>query len=130
MDIEALAGRFEYGTMAYGCALGLARAVEFILECGSEAILAHDLMLRERLVKGLKHLGAQILSPSKASECSPIVSARFPGYSSHAVVSILKDHGVIVSPRADFVRFSPHLYNCSDDIDLALEILDRAHESI
>jgi selenocysteine lyase/cysteine desulfurase len=118
------AGRFEYGTMAYGCALGLARAVEFIQACGSEAILAHDLMLRERLVKGLKQLGAQILSPSNTSECSPIVSARFPGYSSHAVVDILKDHGVIVSQRADFVRFSPHFYNCSDDIDLALEILD------
>jgi len=24
------------------------------------------------------------------------------------------------------VRFSPHLYNCSDDIDHALEVLDQA----
>lgn len=27
---------------------------------------------------------------------------------------------------ADFVRFSPHLYNSSADVDYALEILDRA----
>ena len=38
MDIEPLAGRFEFGTMAYGCALGLGKAVEFILGLGSDAI--------------------------------------------------------------------------------------------
>jgi cysteine desulfurase/selenocysteine lyase len=124
------AGRFEFGTMAYGCALGLGKAVEFILELGSDAIFEHDLKLRGRLVEGLKQLGAQLLSPSNEKEYSPIVSARFPNFSSRTLVDFLKEHGVIVSPRADFVRFSPHLYNSSDDIDLALEVLNRAHESI
>jgi len=124
------AGRFEYGTMAYGCALGLAKAAEFIITLGTDAVFAHDLKLRARLAEGLKQLGAQLLSPSKAKELSPIVSARFPGLSSRVLVNFLKDHGVIVSARADFVRFSPHLYNSSEDIDLALEILDRAHEAI
>jgi selenocysteine lyase/cysteine desulfurase len=120
------AGRFEFGTMAYGCALGLGKAVEFILTLGSEAIFAHDLKLRERLVEGLKQRGAQLLSPSNEKERSPIVSARFPGCSPRRIVGYLKEQGVIVSPRADFIRFSPHLYNSSDDIDRALEILDRA----
>jgi cysteine desulfurase/selenocysteine lyase len=124
------AGRFEFGTMAYGCALGLGKAVEFILELGSDAIFEHDLKLRGRLVEGLKQLGAQLLSPSNEKEYSPIVSARFPNFSSRTLVDFLKEQGVIVSPRADFVRFSPHLYNSSDDIDLALEVLNRAHESI
>ena len=124
------AGRFEYGTMAYGCALGLAKAVAFLLSLGPEAIFRHDMKLRQRLVSGLQQRGARLLGPSDEKVCSPIVSSRFPGFSSRAIVSLLKDHGVIVSPRADFVRFSPHLYNCSDDIDLALEILDRAHEHI
>jgi len=124
------AGRFEYGTMAYGCALGLAKAVEFLLTIGEETIFTHDLKLTERLVEGLKQRGAQLLSPSNEKERSPIVSARFPGFSSRTMVKFLKDHGVIVSPRADFVRFSPHLYNSTDDIDRALEILDRAYESI
>ena len=124
------AGRFEYGTMAYGCALGLAKAVEFLLTIGEETIFTHDLKLTERLVEGLKQRDAQLLSPSNEKERSPIVSARFPGFSSRTMVKFLKDHGVIVSPRADFVRFSPHLYNSTDDIDRALEILDRAYESI
>jgi selenocysteine lyase/cysteine desulfurase len=124
------AGRFEFGTMAYGCALGLGKAVEFILSLGADAIFEHDLKLRERLVEGLKQRGARLLSPSNEKERSPIVSTRFPGFSSRAVVSFLKEQGIIVSPRADFVRFSPHLYNSSDDIDLALEILDQANESI
>ncbi len=124
------AGRFEYGTMAYGCALGLASAVEFLLTIGAETIFRHDMQLRQRLISGLKQRGARLLGPADEKDCSPIVSARFPGFSSRAIVKFLKDHDVIVSPRADFVRFSPHLYNCSDDIDLALEVLDRAHESI
>ncbi len=123
------AGRFEYGTMAYGCALGLAKAVDFILACGTKAIFAHDLKLGERLAKGLKQRGAQLLTPASEKERSPIISARFPGFSSRTVVNFLKDHGVIVSPRADFVRFAPHLYNSSDDIDHALQVLDRAFES-
>jgi len=119
------AGRFEYGTMAYGCALGLAKAVEFILACGTKAIFAHDLKLGERLARGLKQRGAQLLSPASEKERSPIISARFPGFSSRTLVNLLKDHGVIVSPRADFVRFAPHLYNSSDDIDHALQVLNR-----
>jgi selenocysteine lyase/cysteine desulfurase len=120
------AGRFEFGTMAYGCALGLGKAVEFILALGSDAIFAHDLKLRERLVEGLKQRGAQLLSPVNDKEHSPIVSARFPDFSESSIVDYLKEKGVIVSPRADFIRFSPHLYNSSDDIDRALEILDQA----
>ena len=120
------ASRFEFGTMAYGCALGLAKAIEFILNLGVDAVLAHDLKLRARLVEGLEQRGAQLLGPSVEKEQSPILSVLFPGFSSHRIVDFLKAQGVIVSPRADFVRFSPHLYNCSDDIDHALEILDHA----
>jgi selenocysteine lyase/cysteine desulfurase len=123
------AGRFEFGTMAYGCALGLAKAIEFILALGSDTIMAHDLELAERLTEGLKRRGAQLLSPSNANERSPIVSARFPGFSSRTLVDLCKAQGVIVSPRADFVRFSPHLYNGSDDIDHALSVLDQAFGS-
>ena len=120
------AGRFEFGTMAYGCALGLAKAIEFILSLGVDAVYAHDLELRGRLAEGLKQRGAQLLSPAYDNESSPIVSARFAGFSSRRLVDALKGQGVIVSPRADFVRFSPHLYNSSDDIDRALDVLDGA----
>jgi selenocysteine lyase/cysteine desulfurase len=120
------AGRFEFGTMAYGCALGLAKVVEFILTLGADAVFSHDMELRARLVEGLEQRGAQLLGPSDQNECSPILSALFPGFSSHRIVDSLKKQDVIVSPRADFVRFSPHLYNGSDDIDHALEALDQA----
>lgn len=120
------AGRFEFGTMAYGCALGLAEAIKFILSLGVDAVCAHDFKLRTRLAEGLKQRGAQLLSPVEDTECSPIVSARFAGFSSRRLVDSLRQQDVIVSPRADFVRFSPHLYNSSDDIDHALEVLDRA----
>ena len=120
------AGRFEFGTMAYGCALGLAKAIEFICGRGIDAVYEHDLKLRNRLAEGLQQCGARLLSPVNDHALSPIVSARFEGFSSRRLVESLKDKGVIVSPRADFVRFSPHLYNSSDDIDHALDILNQA----
>ncbi|GMQ85653.1 MAG: hypothetical protein BMS9Abin07_1220 [Acidimicrobiia bacterium] len=41
-----------------------------------------------------------------------------------AVAEGLNDARVIVSQRRDLVRFSPHLYNTSDDIAGALDVID------
>ena len=72
------------------------------------------------------HGALLVVDATQSAGAIPIVSARFPDRFSRTIVDFLKEQGVIVSPRADFVRFSPHLYNSSDDIDLALEVLDRA----
>jgi selenocysteine lyase/cysteine desulfurase len=52
------------------------------------------------------------------------VAARFPGIDPVAVAQGLNDARVIVSQRRDLVRFSPHLYNTSDDIARALDAID------
>jgi selenocysteine lyase/cysteine desulfurase len=119
----ASAKRFEFGTMAYGCALGAAIALEHALKLDVHAIHAHNRQLSDRLIAGLRTLGAEILSPEKASERSSIVAARFPGHASRTLVAGLKRHEVILSLRGDFLRFSPHLYNSSEDIDRALSEL-------
>jgi len=120
------AKRYEYGTMAYGTALGAAEAVNHLLGIGVDAIAAHNSVVSGELADGLAALGAEILSPANLEERSATLAARFPGKSSEVFAATLKDEGVIASLRRDFIRFSPHLYNDSGDVQQALAAIDSA----
>ena len=120
------AKRFEYGTMAYGTALGATEAIEYLLELGIDSIAAHNRSIAEELRAGLTELGADILSPAPAPERSAIVAARFPGRNSGALTASLKEQDVVASLRRDFIRFSPHLYNDSEDVRQVICALGRA----
>lgn len=117
------AKRYEFGTMAYGTALGAGEALRYLLEIGIDAIAAHNRAVSDELRAGLEDLGAEILSPKDPSERSATVAARFPGHESAAFAATLKTQGVVASLRRDFIRFSPHLYNNSDDIETALSAI-------
>ena len=77
------------------------------------------------LTETLQRLQADIISPLNDEERTSIVSARFPGKISAEIVQSLAEANIVVSPRHDFMRFSPHLYNSSDDIERALAELER-----
>jgi cysteine desulfurase / selenocysteine lyase len=117
------ARRFEFSTMAYGCAIGLTRSIDYLRQIGIDRIAAHDLALGERLLAGLRDLGADIVSPEGDRARSAIIGARLPGLEPRRVVRHLGEAGIVVSPRRDLVRFSPHLYNTEGDIDQALDAL-------
>lgn len=117
------ASRFEFSTMAYGCALGLEASISFLLEVGVGRIEAYNRSLADQLVAGLTALGAQIVSPGDPARRTSIVAARFPGHDPGEVASRLNEAGVVVSHRRDLIRFSPHLYNTSEDIERALEVV-------
>jgi cysteine desulfurase/selenocysteine lyase len=119
------AGRFEFGTMAYGCAHGLTESVNYLVNKGVDNIFAHNLALTEILIEGLKSLDAEIISPENKEERSPIVSAKIPGKDPKDIAKKLGEAGIVISQRNDLVRFSPHLYNSSDDIAKVLEELRR-----
>lgn len=125
MELPETARRFEYGTMGYGNAIGLARAIDTLMDVGIEHIAVHNLGLATQLIDGLEARGADILSPQASDERTSIVSMRLPGTDSAKIAAQLNAQGVVVSGRNDFVRFSPHLYNTAEDIERALAELDR-----
>jgi cysteine desulfurase/selenocysteine lyase len=75
---------------------------------------------------GLRELGAEVLGPKDAASRSATVAARFPGKDSADFARTLKEADVIASLRRDFIRFSPHLYNSSDDINQGLSAIRAA----
>ncbi len=120
------ASRFEYSTMAFGCALGLTNAIEYLLGIGVDSIFAWNAGLADVLIDGLDLLGADVVSPRSGPERTSIVAVQFPGSDVDELARALHDAGVVASARMGAVRFSPHLYNTSDDITRALDVLRQA----
>jgi cysteine desulfurase / selenocysteine lyase len=114
------ARRFEFSTMAYGCAIGLTEAICYLQRIGIDRIYSHNLSLADRLAAELSTLGAQVVSPRTGNQRTSIVSARFPGRDPANIVNHLGARGIIVSARRDFVRLSLHLYNSDRDVDRVL----------
>jgi selenocysteine lyase/cysteine desulfurase len=125
VDYPATARRFEFSTMAYGCALGLARSIEFLLDAGVERIFEYNRHLADLLIEGLRERDAEITSPLNDAERTAIVTARFPGVDPVEIASKLKEARVVASSRSDGIRFSPHLYNSEADIERSLECIDE-----
>ena len=123
VEFPATAQRFEYSTMAYGCAIGLARSIDYIVDVGVERIFSYNMHLADLLIEGLEERNVKIISPRNETERTSIVAARFPGKDPEEVAQKLKAAQVMVSARKDFVRFSPHLYNQPVDIERAFEVI-------
>lgn len=120
------AKRYEFGTMAYGTAFGATVATNYLLDLTIARIAEHNRALASRLAEGLRALGAELLGPSDPAQRSATVAARFPGKDVADFARTLKQADVIASLRRDFIRFSPHLYNSSDDIEQALRAIKAA----
>ena len=118
------ASRFEFSTMAYGCAIGLTSAIEFLNHVGIESIFDHNQSLADALISGLMDRGVEVTSPRSPAERSAIVTAQFAGLDSSDVTERFKESDIRVACRQDVVRFSPHLYNEMVDIEAALSCVD------
>ena len=125
IDYPQSAQKFEFSTMAFGCAVGLTRAISFLNDVGVENIFQYNRQLADRLIEGLQTRGAVITSPLEDKSRSSIVRAHFENIGSNKIIQSLKRAGVFVSRRGDSIRFSPHLYNSMSDIDKALAEIDN-----
>jgi selenocysteine lyase/cysteine desulfurase len=126
LEMPDSAKRYEFGTMAYGNVLGATQALNYLLDRTIEKIHAHNAAIAGQLRQGLESMGAEVLSPKNPAECSATVAARFPGKDSASFARELKVNKVIASLRRDFIRFSPHLYNSSADIERGLASIQAA----
>jgi cysteine desulfurase / selenocysteine lyase len=119
------ASRFEGGTPIFVGALSLHESINVIEEAGVERIARHVLAVTDRLVEGLRGVGAEIKTVRTGSESSGIVTFRLPGADSVELGRALARDGVVTTYRANGVRVAPHGYNTARDIDALLDIVRR-----
>ena len=129
VDYPNSAEKFEFSTMAFGCALGLAKSIQYLADIGVEDIFKYNRALADTLVDNLRSKSAVITSPDNKGRSS-IVTAYFKKKDSNKIVEQLKKRKVYVSKRGKSIRFSPHLYNTIDDIENAIEQIDSILKKI
>lgn len=117
------ASRFEGGTPNFVGALSLERSIDLIERAGPAHVAKHVLMLTDRLVEGLLHQGAEVLSPRGNGISSGIVTFRVPGIDSIELGRAIQHRGAITTWRNNGIRVAPHGYNTPDEIDLFLSLL-------
>jgi cysteine desulfurase/selenocysteine lyase len=111
------ARRLEGGTANICGIHALGASVELLLDAGVQRVWAHVSSLCDRACAGLSHAGATVLSDRSPAGRSGIVTFSVEGHDPAAVVGVLREHGVVCSPRGGGVRLSPHGYNTAEEID-------------
>jgi selenocysteine lyase/cysteine desulfurase len=126
LTLKPDARRFEESAPNYPGILGMGAAVNLLLRAGTPAVEEVVLRLADRLRDELPSRGYElVLKPMQPSERSGIVSFRHPRMVPAELHARLREAGVIISLRGDFLRASPHYYNSDEDLNRLLEALPR-----
>jgi len=115
------ATRFEWGTWAVIAVAGAKAALEFTLKYPPEEREPIIEQLTEHLIDGLKRLGKRVTSPTQKERRSGIVTVEVEN--AGRVAKKLQEQNVVVAPRVNTLRISPHFYNTKREIDTLLEKL-------
>jgi cysteine desulfurase / selenocysteine lyase len=132
--LESLAGVEDHGVPGYDvfCPASFLNsrpwlaALDVLLDAGIERIAVHDQDLVGRLLDGLGPERWELVSPAAPPARSTLVLFRPRGDElTGDVRARLSAAGVDVAERNGCVRISPHAHNTVEDIDRALDVLDR-----
>jgi len=125
LELPEDASRFEFTTIHFGAALGLAASIDEITNLGIQKVWERDLELTDILIEGVLEKGLEIASPTNDEERSSIISIKMPaGFDTGEVVRKLQDdYGILVTNRSGFLRVSPHIDNNKKEIDFFLTSL-------
>jgi cysteine desulfurase / selenocysteine lyase len=129
IEFQPTAQRYEPGAMNTIGIAGMKVGIDLLLEIGIERIAQRILSIRERLVKGLKHLGFEIVGQSTGSSTSGIVTFSHPLKNLPALFEQLGRADIVCSLRQDrqgrhYLRFSPHFYNTEAEVDRVFDVVE------
>lgn len=113
------AAKFEPGSAPQLGIHALGAAIDIVLEVGVDRIRDRLFALADRLVAGLRVLGAEIVSPWGNEERSGIVVFRL-GSNPEGLRDHLTERDFVVRVRNNGIRIAPHFYNNDEDIDRLL----------
>lgn len=118
------ARRFEVITLPFQDIAGLAASLTLLHELGPAAVAARVASLAQEIVEwAVGRRDVTLVTPRDPSRRAGIVSLITAD--SAASSARLRDAGVAHSLREGALRFAPHVYNTSEEIQRALALLDR-----
>jgi selenocysteine lyase/cysteine desulfurase len=112
------ARRFEAGTPNVPSLYAAQAALKFLLEVGVGNAWDVSSQLHDQLRAGINELGGVCATPEHPGEHGPMLAVA--SIDEHALVNAMAQDNVVVSSRDGNVRISPHFYNNSNDVEMAL----------
>jgi cysteine desulfurase/selenocysteine lyase len=134
--------KFEAGTPHIEGAIGLAAAVDYLRQVGSDAILAHERELVRYAIERLREVpGLHVFGTPKLEERSGVVAFALGDAHPHDISTILDSEGIAIRAGhhcaqlvmkhyqvAATARASFYIYNTKDDVDRLVEGLQVVRE--
>lgn len=115
------ARRYEFVTLPFQDFAGMNASLELFMELGPARIEQHITRLADEIVAWSRDTGVQLVTPSDRAHRAGIVCVR--PRDAGTVSGRLKEKGVIHSYRESAIRLAPHIYNTSDELRRALELI-------
>ena len=127
MNLRSDARRYEAGSFNILGIAGLNAALGLLQDVGIDNIAADLAAKREWLVKALQAKGFEVFFPETEAS-GGITSCWREGEDMKALVEKLAAEDIIASVRGDrsgrdYLRFSPHFYNTTAELERAMELL-------
>ena len=135
IEFEEGGRRYEPGVLNIAGIYGMRAAINLIRETGLESVSYLILERRDQLEKGLSSLGFEFLGPDFSEPLrSGILTTRHAGHDPAVLFKTLEQAGISASCRKTrnhgfWLRFSPHFYNTTSEIDRVLDVLSEAVKS-
>jgi len=129
---EETARRYEPGVLNVSGMYGMKASLEMLLEIGLENVQSGIFENRDYLERKLRMLGFEFMSPrADDSMKSGILTTRHPEVESGAIFCKLEKADIVASLRKDhsgekWIRFSPHFYNNTNEMEKVSEIMGGA----
>lgn len=124
-ELKPTADRFLVSTANFSDWVYFEAALDFLHHIGFAAVRERIFDLSEHLANGLRRIGFEILSDRFPDSSSGIVVCETPTIAANVVLQHLAENKIVAAERLGRIRFSPHVYNSTRQLDRVVRVLER-----
>ena len=123
---KANAGRFECGSLNHLGIYALQASLALLMEIGIEEVYRRIADNISYLAEHLDNKRFALLTPNDTTRRGGILTFKALNQDTKTLFNYLMANQVFCAYRGGGIRFSPHFYTASDDLDTALKLLHKS----
>ena len=115
-----------FGTANFNNYMPWTASLNLLLEIGLENIESHNQSLVTQLVDGLLAFGFVVKSPRRSGidRSSIVIASHSDIAKNQSLYDHLRKEGIDITLRKGHLRFAPHFYNTTDEIERTLQVIE------